>query len=68
METIINQNVGYSFSVNIESERRVDNGTKYPDKQVVSARISGNEATYEDVVKRLADAKAKVKEVLGKEG
>ena len=64
METVVNQNVGYSFTINIETEKREGNGTKYPDKTVVSARLSGHEESYEKVVERLAEAKKKVKEIL----
>lgn len=63
--TVVNQHVGYSFSVNIEKETRQESGTKYPDKTVVSARLSGNEDTFEAVTKRLEEAKAKIKEVIG---
>lgn len=65
MEIVTNQQVGYSFSISIEKETRTENSTKYPDKTVVSARLSGNEQSWEDVTKRLAEAKAKIKEILG---
>lgn len=63
-QTVTNKHVGYSFSVSIEKETREESGTKYPDKTVVSARLSGNEESFEAVEKRLAEAKAKIKEVL----
>lgn len=65
-QIVKNQHVGYSFSVSVEKETREESGTKYPDKTVVSARISGNEETFEAVTKRLDEAKTKIGEVLGK--
>jgi len=65
-ETIVtNKHVGYSFSVSIEKETREKTDAKYPDKTVVSARISGNEESFEAVQKRLDAAKKEIKKVLG---
>lgn len=62
--TVVNQHVGYSFSVSVEKETRAVTKAKYPDKTVVSVRVSGNEESYEAVVKRLVEAKGEIRKVL----
>lgn len=62
--TVTNKHVGYSFSLSVEKESRVETGAKYPDKQVVSARLGGNTETFEDAVEQLKKAKQKIDEVL----
>lgn len=64
---VTNKHVGYSFSISIETEMRVETGAKYPDKTVTSARLSGNAETFEEVVKQLEEAKGKLKEMLKSE-
>ena len=61
-QTVTHKNVGYSFSLQIEKESRIENVAKYPDKLIVKASLSGYEATWQDVVAKLKDAAQEVKE------
>jgi len=57
--TVVNRHVGYSFSLSVEQETRVETGAKYPDKRGVSARLSGNSDTFEKAVEELGKLKRK---------
>jgi len=64
-ETMVtNKHVGYSFSLSVEKETRVETGAKYPDKQVVSARLGGNADSFEEATNMLEVAKQKIDELL----
>ena len=60
-QTVTHKNVGYSFSLQIEKESRIENVAKYPDKLIVKASLSGYESTWPKVVAKLKDATQKVK-------
>lgn len=62
--TVTNKHVGYSFSLSVEKEIRVETGAKYPDKQIVSARVGGNTESFDDAVEQLKKARQKIDEVL----
>ena len=51
---------GYSFKIEIEKEIRTETGAKYPDKTVMKAYITGNEATLDNVAVALAAAKIRL--------
>lgn len=65
--TVTNKHVGYSFSLSVETETRIETGMKYPDKQVVSARLGGHTETFEDAVAQLKKARKEIAEVLADE-
>lgn len=65
--TVTKQEIGYTFSITIEKETRVETGAKYPDKQVVCAKLGGNAETFKEAQEMLVEAKKKIREVLKEE-
>ncbi len=63
---VSNRNVGYSFSLSIEKEVRIETGAKYPDKEVVHVRLSGNADSFDEAVKQLGMAQTEINGMLGK--
>lgn len=63
-QEVTQKTVGYSFHISIETEKRVDSGTKYPDKTVAKASLAGHAETYEDAVASLKKATEAVREQL----
>lgn len=59
-----NQKIGYSFTLKIETETRVDTGLKYPDKTVVSASLGGNASSLEEASKEIELAKQTILKLL----
>lgn len=64
IQDITQKTVGYSFSISIEQEKRVESGTKYPDKTVTKASLGGHAETYDEAVASLKKAAEAVKEQL----
>jgi len=67
MEQVIHQTIGYTFSLKIERETRVDTGLKYPDKTVVAATLGGNASSLEEASKEVELAKKTILKLLEKE-
>jgi hypothetical protein len=61
---IIQRQLGFSWSLSIERERRTDTGSRYPDKDVIQARVSGNCLTYTGAIEQLRNAKAEIEKLL----
>lgn len=61
-QEVTTKTIGFSFSVSIEQEVRIDTGAKYPDKTVVKAALSGHADSYDEAVANLKTASQAVKE------
>ena len=63
-QEIMNKTVGFSFRLVVEVERRIDSGTKYPDKVVQKAELGGHADSFEQACANLTEAQKQIAEIL----